>query len=331
MEKLPPIRYLSASDVRRALPMAEAIAAMRQAFIQLSEGSALVPPRSCLNVAGHDSVFLLMPCQSRTQERLAVKCLTFSPSNPSRALPLIQSLVLLIDAPTGSPLAILDGAALTALRTGAASGVATDVLARSDAATAAIFGAGVQARTQLEAVCAVRPVRRARVFDVQEALASRFAHEMAGQLGIEVEPAATPQAALRDADIVCTVSTSREPIFRDADLRPGTHINAMGVFHPERAEVPPETVCRSRIVVDHTQAAHEEAGDLLRPLAAGLIGPECLTTELGQVLLGQKPGRQNAEEITLFKSVGVAIQDLCAAACALENAERLGVGQGLAR
>jgi ornithine cyclodeaminase/alanine dehydrogenase-like protein (mu-crystallin family) len=239
--------------------------------------------------------------------------------------------VILADAETGTPLAILDGSALTALRTGAVSGVASDVLARPAASTAAIFGAGIQARAQLEAIAAVRPLREARVYDSDAGAAAAFARDMAAKLAIDVLAVPEAGAALKGADIVCTATTSRSPLFEDRDVAGGTHINAVGVHQPERAEIPPETVRRSRVIVDQREAALEEAGDLLQPLAAGLIGREKLETELGDILLGRIPGRVSTDEITLFKSVGLAVQDLYAASRAYDNALCSGIGVELLR
>jgi ornithine cyclodeaminase/alanine dehydrogenase-like protein (mu-crystallin family) len=267
-----------------------------------------------------------MPCHSRALKLFSLKNVTLFHDNPAQGLPLVQATVLLSDGATGAALAVLEGSSLTAIRTGAASGLATELLARADAATVAIFGAGVQARTQLEAVCCARPIHRARVFCRHAEAAQRFAAEMGRQLGVPVEAAGSAAAALSESDIVCTATTSATPVFDDRDLAPGTHINAIGVFCPDMAEIPAATVRRGRVVVDHRAAALEEAGDLLIPYRAGLLAEAHFGTELGDVILGRAPGRTSPEEITLFKSVGVAIQDLCAGAMALENARRLGIG-----
>ena len=316
---------LSADAVRRALPMPDAITAMCDAFAQLTRGEVTLPTRLRLDAPAEHGVALIMPCHSSTQKLFSLKIATVFHDNPKRGLPTIQSVVILTDGATGTPLAVMDGASLTAIRTGGASGLATKLLARPEAAAAAIFGAGVQARTQLEAVCAVRPIRRARVFDTATALAERFAADMSQLLGIPVELTDSPARNLEDADVVCTATPSSKPVFSDNELPPGAHINAVGAYRPDMAEIPAGTVCRARVVVDHRASVLEEAGDLLAPLNAGLIGEEHFGTELGELVLGQKPGRTSAKEITLFKSVGVAIQDLCAAARVLENARKLGL------
>lgn len=327
----PPLLFLSAADVRRALPMASAIEAMRCAFKDLAEGAVDMPSRTRLASPDGAGIILVMPSQSAGIERLALKLLTLYERNRAAGLPLIQALVILADAETGTPLAILDGAALTALRTGAVSGVATDILARPTASTAAIFGAGLQARAQLEGIAGVRSLREARVFDPDAKAVTAFAGDMAAKLMIEVLAAPDACAALHGADIVCTATTSRTPVFEDKHVCEGTHINAVGVYQPERAEIPPETVRRARVVVDQREAAFEEAGDLLHPLSAGLIGREKFDIELGDVLLGRAPGRLGADEITLFKSVGLAVQDLYAASRAYDLARRGGIGVELPR
>lgn len=326
-----PLLYLSSAAVRQALPMAAAIETMKAAFRELSGGGVTMPPRMKMTVPGGMGIVLLMPAHSAEENRLSLKFLTLFDANRDLDLPLIQALVILADAGTGAPLAILDGAAVTALRTAAAAGAATDVLARPDARSFALFGAGIQARAQLEAVASVRPIHQVRVYDLNAGAAAALAGEMSERLGLAVQAVPDPAAALRGADIVGTATTSRVPVFDDRDLAEGTHINAVGVYQSERAEIPPQTVLRARIVVDQRQAAFEEAGDLLQPLAAGMIGPDRFDTELGDVLLGRAVGRRTAAEITLFKSVGLAVQDLYAASRAYENALRAGIGLELPR
>jgi ornithine cyclodeaminase/alanine dehydrogenase-like protein (mu-crystallin family) len=318
--------YLSAADVRRALPMRDAISAMWDAFAQLSLGEVDLPPRVRLDALAAHGVALFMPCHSRTQKMFSLKIVTVFDDNPQRGLPLIHATVILNDGATGAPLAVLEGASLTALRTGAASGLATDLLARPASATAAVIGTGVQARTQLEAVCCIRPIRRARVYGRNAQTAERFAAEMSQQLDLSVEPALSAAAALEDADVVCTATTATTSVFDDRDLPPGAHINAVGSFRPEVVEIPAATVRRARVVVDHLASALEEAGDLLTPYRAGLIAESHFRTELGDLVLGRSAGRTSSADITLFKSVGVAVQDLFAATLALENARRLGIG-----
>lgn len=321
-----PLLFLSAEDVRRALPMSAAVAAMRLAFEQLAARQVSLPPRQHVESPGNNGTALVMTCHSAAQQLFSLKFITLFGNNRSKGLPLIQSIVMLADGTTGEPLVVMDGAALTAIRTGAASGLATDLLARPDATEVAVFGAGVQARTQLEAICTVRPIRRGYVYDPDLAAAERMASEMSARLDRPITSVASPTEALEHASVVCTATTSSVPVFDDAGLKSGTHINAIGSYRPQVSEIPPETICRATIVVDHRASALEEAGDLLGPLRQGLLAGAQFWTELGDVLLGRSPGRVNRDDVTLFKSVGVAIQDLCAAACALENARRLQLG-----
>jgi ornithine cyclodeaminase/alanine dehydrogenase-like protein (mu-crystallin family) len=318
--------FLSAAEVRRALPMREAIEVMKAAFTALSAGEAVVPLRSHVEVPEHKGVLLLMPCYMHSANALSLKAITVFDGNLARGWPRIQALVMLFDGATGQPLAAMDGAAVTALRTGAASGAATDLLARPESTTVAILGAGVQARTQLEAMCAVRPIRSARVFDTMAGGADSYAREMSTALRIDVQTAVSAREAVRDADIICAASSSRTPVFTDADLKPGVHINAIGSYQPAVQEIPTETVVRARVVVDHRESALAETGDLLIPIQQGLYSADRIAAELGELVSKAKPGRADVNEITLFKSVGLAVQDLAAGVRAIENARALGIG-----
>jgi ornithine cyclodeaminase len=320
------LRLYSSADVRRALPMTEAIEGMKAAYAQLSAGRIQAPLRANLSIST-DDVTLIMPYFAPDDGgSLGLKLVSVFNSNTPRGLPLIHSVVLAVDPSTGAPLALIDGGSLTAIRTGAASGAATDVLARPEAATAAIFGAGVQARRQLEAVCAVRPIERVLVYSRSGAEA--LAAEMAGQGSIpnRIMIVDSPAAAVRDADVICAATTSRTPVFDGRDLKPGAHVNGVGSFTPEMQEIDAETVRRARVVVDSVEAALAEAGDLIIPLNAGEIDLDHISTELGQVIKGEKPGRTSTEQITFFKSVGVAAQDAMAAQFILRNGPAMGLG-----
>jgi len=324
------LRFLSARDVAKALPMREAVDVMKEAFRRLSAGEAVVPPRTYIEAREPQGDALFMPSYLPAAGRMGLKVITLFGGNAALGLPRIQAIMLVLDAATGSPLAVMDGTSLTAIRTGAASGAATDILARPDASVAAIFGAGPQAETQLEAMCVVRPIRRARVFDASAERAAAFAREMAARLGIPVEASASASAALAGAEVVCTATTSPTPVFADADLAPGVHINAIGSYKPSVREIPGETVRRALVVVDHLAFALAEAGDLLIPMAEGLVAKGTVFPELGEIIAGRKKGRASADQVTFFKSVGVAVQDLLAADRVLANAARLGLGTELA-
>ncbi|MGH2538813.1 MAG: ornithine cyclodeaminase family protein [Candidatus Promineifilaceae bacterium] len=325
------MRILSAADVRRALPMAEAIAGMKAAYSQLSAGRADVPLRANLNLEAHHGRLLVMPAYLPAGGELAVKVVAVFPDNAHHGRPTLSAAVLLLDAPTGRPLALLEGASLTAIRTGAGAGAATDALARPEASVVAVLGSGAQARSQLEAMCAVRLVAEVRVFSPNRAHAEAFGAALGPSLpaGARLRVTASPGSALRGADIICAATTSSRPVFDGRDLTPGAHINAIGSFTPQMQEVDAETVRRARVVVDSYAAALAEAGDLIIPLEAGIIGRDHIWAEIGEILSGAKPGRSDPEEITLFKSVGVAAQDAAAAAIAWRNAEALGLGQSV--
>jgi len=309
--------------------MADAIEAMHTAFLQLAGGRVTMPARSKVEIPEANGVVLLMLCYAAGMHRVSLKLLTQFADNGRLGLPLIQAVVLLADAVNGRLLALVDGSAITALRTGAASGVATRLLASPGADTAAIFGAGVQARTQLEAVCTVRQIKQVRVFDCCRAAAEAFAQDMSSRLGIPVLATSSAAETLAGAQIVCTATTSTTPVFEDRDLPAGVHINAVGSWRPRTAEIPPDTICRAHVFVDHRVAAMEEAGDLLMPLQEGRITAEHIRAELGDLIANRVAGRQTRDEITLFKSVGLAVQDLFAAARAVENARRSGIGTAL--
>ncbi|MBI5839540.1 MAG: ornithine cyclodeaminase family protein [Chloroflexi bacterium] len=322
---------LNADDVRKALPMDEAIEAMKQAYASLSAGKADVPLRTRLSIPPHEAVSLFMPAyvQTDTAEALAVKVVSLFPKNPSRGLAFIQAAVIAFEADTGRAVALLEGSALTAIRTGAGSGAAIDILSRFDSRVVAIFGAGAQGRTQLEAACTVRKIDQAWIYDSDAEKAAAFAKELAGQGRIprDLRPAATPQTAVSNADIICTATTSTSPVFNDKDLKPGAHISAVGSYTPEMVEVPPETIQRAKVVVDSRSAVLAESGDLIQPMKNGLITESHVFAELGEIVLGRKPGRESNEEITYFKSVGVAVQDAMAAQLALKNAKAKNLGR----
>jgi len=320
MDLLRTLKYFTADDIKRALPMPEAVEVAKEAFRQLSSGQVVAPARTHLEIPEHRTTVLLMPSYIPEFKQIGLKLITLCANNPERGLPLISALVIVTDAVTGTPIAVMNGSSLTALRTGAASGAATDVLARKDARVVAIFGAGIQGRTQLEAVAAVRPLKEAYVIDLDVERAKMYAREMGETLSLDIRVAG-PAEALPRADIICAATTSTEPIFSDRDLKPGVHINAIGSCKPHVREIPGETVARAKIVVDQREASLSEAGDLIIPLRQGLIDEGRIQVEIGEILSGLKPGRSSASEITFFKSVGHAVQDLAAASFVLKNTE----------
>jgi alanine dehydrogenase len=322
------MRLLSKEDVRGAITMAQAIEVVKEAFAQLSAGKAVVPLRTPIEVVRHQGTVLFMPAYLERTGGLAVKIVSVFPGNLALGLPTIHALVVVADSRTGQPLAAMEGGYLTGLRTGAASGAATDLLARRQASTAAIFGAGTQARTQLLAICQVRDITRAWVYDVSHDRAEAFVQEMRGQGRIpqDLRIATSPAEAVQDAAVICTATTSSTPVFDGQDLQPGTHINAIGAFTPQMQEVDETTIRRAKIVVDSREACLAEAGDLIIPLEKGVISEADIHAELGAIVLGQKAGRECVEEITIFKSVGNAVQDVAVASFVLQEAEKRGLG-----
>lgn len=322
------MRILTRSEIERAIGMPEALEAARLAFTQLASGRAHVPLRTPLHLPEHEALALFMPAALEGTQALGCKLVTVYPHNREHALPSIHALVLLLDPNTGRPLAVLEGACLTTIRTGAASGVATELLARPEARVLACFGAGEQAFWQVKSICTVRPIERVWVRSRTEASAQRLIERLMQDRGVprDLRAARTQEEAVCEADVICTATTSSTPVFEGRLLRPGTHINAIGSYSATMQELDTDAVRQARIVVDSRAACQAEAGDLAVPLAAGLIGGPETWTELGEILLGRAARRTSPEEITLFKSVGNAAQDLALAERALREAERLQLG-----
>lgn len=312
------IRILTASQVRAALPMPVAINAMRSAFSQLSAGEADVPLRGRLGT--QRGVSLLMPAYLKKSGELGVKIISIYDGNPQRGLPTVTATVMVLDPETGLPRAFMDGSSLTAIRTGAAGGLGAEILSRPDARRMVLFGAGVQARTQLEAVLAVRRLEEVAVVDPLADAARRLAADFNGRPGgPRVVVADDPAAAVRRADIVVTATTAHSPVFDGNDLQPGAHVTAVGSFMPDVQEIDAVTVERAYVVADSRAMALEEAGDLIIPRAV-------VDAEIGEIINGARPGRQGDAQITLFKTVGVAVQDVVAAALVLDRAVAEGIG-----
>lgn len=321
---------LTADDVRKALPMNDAIRAMKDAYASFSNGTAAVPLRTRLAIPGSDALTLFMPAYVSAQDgnALAIKVVSLFPTNPARGLAYIQAAVLVFEPDTGRAVALLEGSSLTAIRTGAAGGAAVDLLSCADSRVVAIFGAGAQGRTQLEAACIARRIDTVFIFDADTEKARMFVEEMKGRgtIPTDIRMAASAAEAIGNADIICTATTSTRPVFDDRDLKAGAHISAVGSYTPEMQEVPAETIQRARVVVDSRSACMQEAGDLIQPIRSGLFAESHIHAELGEIILGLKPGRQSPDEITYFKSVGIAVQDAMAARVALSNAQKMNIG-----
>jgi ornithine cyclodeaminase/alanine dehydrogenase-like protein (mu-crystallin family) len=306
------LRIINGETVRSLYSIEDAVPAMERAMVSFSDGSAYQHPRITVEPPGADGergMVLLMPAAASGS--LGLKLLSMFPRAAEKGLASVQGLIVLVDAVHGEPLAVIDGVSVTEIRTAAVTALATDRLARPDAANLGIIGAGVQARGHLRALAGLRPWKSIRLFsrtrDRAEDLVRWAAEE--GVDGVEI--ASSPTEALRDADVVCTVTSACSPVLADSDVAAeGVHVNAIGAFGPRCRELPPELVARARIFVDSRQSALTEAGDLMLPLADGVITEDAIVAELGELLAGA-PGR-TGDELTVFESLGLPIQDTLA-------------------
>ncbi len=313
------IRILAATDVIAALPMTKAIDAMRHAYSKLSAGDVIMPSRQ--HISTDRGVTLIMPAYLPEGSEFGIKVVSVYDENPKQNLPRITATVLVLDPTTGETKAIMDGASLTAIRTGAGGGVAAYLLSRPNASTVGLFGAGVQARVQLQAVMAVRTIKRVNLMSRTQTSAERLAAEISEWTDApKVNVVSHSKQVVVGADIVLCATTSATPLFDGNDLQQGTHITAVGTFVPEKREVDTTTIRRADLVaVDSREDCLVEAGDLIIPNAE-------IHAEIGEIINGDKQGRQSDDEITFFKSVGVAVQDAVAASVVLSEAEEKGLG-----
>jgi ornithine cyclodeaminase/alanine dehydrogenase-like protein (mu-crystallin family) len=308
------VRMISNEEVAAALPMADAIEAMREVFADLAAGQVMMPQRTSLTVPEHDAITYFMPAYSRGTGMLAQKIVSVHPRNLALGLPVIHAVVSLFDGSTGKVLATMEAEYLTALRTGAASGLATRYMARPDSGVLGVLGTGVQARTQIWAVCEVLPIHTVRVWS------PRLDQELAGlrdfllpRIGATLVPASSARDAVEGADVVVMATTSRDPAIDGNWLAPGAHVNAVGSHTLDTRELDTLTVAKARVVCDHLPACMAEAGDLIIPRLEGAVTNDHYGLELADLVMGRGPGRQSAEQVTLFKSVGLALEDLAAA------------------
>lgn len=318
------ILLLGGSDLQRLLPMNDAIGAMKQAFEAFSTGTATAPQRLAVPVPSEDAVMLVKPALM-PGTGLGAKLVSVFPGNAARGLPVVSGAVLLLDPATGEPIALCDGTVLTAWRTGAASGAATDLLARRNASRAALIGCGAQGRTQALAMDTVRELEVLKIVDRDPRQIEDFAAEMTPKLRARIIDCTRVEDALEDAEIICAATTSSSPVLESAMVADGAHVNGVGSFTPKMRELDPATIARARVVVDSREAALAEAGELIQAVDSGLTDPASWS-ELGDVVAGSAPGRQGDDELTLFKSVGLAVQDIAAASLAVERAREAGLG-----
>ena len=318
---------LSRADIERILTPLDVIEAMAAAFRVYAAGGCEVPPRTATPV-GSRGVLLTMPaaCDDDPASGLGTKLVSVYPGNPARGHPTVYATYVLMDGATGQPQALLEATFLTALRTGATSALATRHLARPDAGRVACFGAGVQARFQLLCLAAARRLERVVVLGRDPGRARGFVAAMRETLGGIVELGTDPRAAVREADLVVCATTSATPIVFGADLQPGAHVDAVGAFRPTDRELDSEAVRRARVVVDTYAGALPEAGDLVIPIGEGVIDRTHVVAELAELVTGTREGRIHDRDITIFKSVGFALEDLAAARLAYERARAVGTG-----
>lgn len=303
--------------------MPKCIDLMAEALVSLARGQVILPLRPVIRIPDSPNVFGLMPAYSKSLKAIGTKVISVFPGNHGTVLGSHQGVVLLFDGENGSPLAMMDAASITAIRTAAVSGVATRLLARQDANTLAILGSGVQARTHLDAMFAVRPFKKVFVWSRNADHARALASSKAGwSQRIDVEVVADAKTAVESADVVCTVTASREPVLRGQWLRPGTHVNAVGASLPTARELDTEAIKRADVYVDRRESALNEAGDLLIPMNEGAISADHIIAEIGELLSGHDTGRENGSEITVFKSLGLAVEDLAAAHYLHDRAKR---------
>ena len=317
---------LSRDDVMKVLEMPDCMEVVEKAFVELANGTAVLPLR--IPITPPDGLALYMPAYLKELGALACKVVTVYKNNPKlHNMPTTIGKVLLQDPATGDVTCIMDGGYLTAVRTGAVSGVATKYLAREDKGqVAGIFGAGVQAKMQLWAMAVARDLKKAYVYDISDEAVGKFSSEMSGKLNLEVLRAESPDQILAECDIICTATSSPTPIFNGAKVREGTHINGIGSHTPNARQLDTNIVMRSKFIADSYEACLKEAGDIMIPIKEGAITEKHMHAELGEIVTGKKPAREIESEITLFKSNGLAIQDVAAAKLIYDKAVEAGIG-----
>ena len=321
------ILILSHEEVSSLLTMKECIAVMREALVALAQGKAFQPLRTIHRPPGAKGAIGLMPSYlSGDHAGFGLKAVCVFPGNPAIGKDSHQGGVLLFSAETGELQAVMNASAITAIRTAAVSGVATDLLARKDACDLAMIGSGVQARSHLIAMSEVRPIKRCRIASRSLEQAKAFIAEMQKRVSFPIQAVESIEEALKGADVIVTATSSREPIVQREWISPGAHLNVVGSSFASAREVDSATMAGASLFVDRRESTLNEAGDYLFPAREGLIGPEHIRAELGEILIGERLGRTAPEEITLFKSLGIAIEDLASADYLYRKAQEQKVG-----
>lgn len=317
---------LNRDQVRDLLDMRAAIDAVEGALVEFSAGHAVMPVRVVTSVPAHGGIVLGMPAFLGQTNALGTKIVTVYKDNPSKGLPTILAVVVVNDPATGKVEAIMDGGYLTAVRTAAASAVGTKYLARKDAKVVGILGTGVQGESHLWAMREVANVERAVIYNRSRAKAEKFRDEQSRRFDMPIEIVEGEEAVCRASDILILATTATTPVIKCEWLKPGVHINAVGSHSPPARELDTDTVCRARIVVDSREANLKESGDLLIPMSEGKLAAEQFQDEIGEVAAGKKPGRRSDDEITIYKSVGIAIEDVATGDLVLRRAREKGIG-----
>ena len=326
------ILILKESDISSIITMSDIIEADKQALSIYSSKQSNIPLRSNLNIPEYKGQCLFMNGYAAPAKALGVKIVSVYPENINKNLTSVPATMVLVDAETGMVNSLLDGTYLTRLRTGAISGLATDILSRKDSKIFALFGTGGQAVTQLEAVLTVRKIEEVRVFDVFSERAVEFAKKMSDKFSkkfnnVKIYAVKTSDEAVENADIITTVTTSKKPVFNADKVKANVHINGVGSYTPEMIEIPGEILVKAnKIYVDTIDGAVNESGDLITPISKGLIKKEKINGELGEVINGKIKGRENDNEMTFFKTTGSAVLDLVAAQKIYEIAKEKGIG-----
>ena len=321
------ILILTHAEVERLLPMEECIGVMTEAMKALANGQVHNPLRMVVRPPDAAGLMGLMPSYiGGANAAYGLKAVCVFPQNTAKGKDAHQGTVMLFSAETGELLALMNASAITAIRTAAVSGVATKLLAREDAGDLALLGSGVQAHTHIEAMACARPIRRCRVASRSFEHAQRFAAEMRARFAFPVEPAESAEAAVRGADLIVTATNAREPVLKREWISPGAHLNVVGSSIPSTREVDAATMAAASLFVDRRESTLNEAGDYLFAAKEGAIGPEHIRAEIGEVLVGAKPGRTSPDEITLFKSLGLAVEDLASAQYVFSKARQVEIG-----
>lgn len=318
---------LKASHLRHLVTMRDLVPLMERALAAFSSGRVVQPVRTTIPVAEHGGFLGLMPAYLVEPGAMGLKAVTFYHGNAARGLPTHLATVLLHDPATGALLGVMDGRLITEMRTAAVSAAATKHLARRGASVVALLGAGVQARSHMEALREVCSPTEVRVWTRTRAHADAFAREIADQHGVRAVATASAEEAVEGAEIICTVTNSQTPVLRGRWLSRGAHINAVGAARPDWREMDTDAVASARLFVDSRAAALVEAGDVVGPIAEGALTPAHIQAEIGEVFGGRHPGREDAGQITLFKSLGLAVEDVATAQLAYERARDRQIGE----